>query len=214
MKNKLVSVCIPVYKSEDTIKSAIESVLVQTYKNIELIVVDNCSPDTTWQIIDSFDDPRIKKYRNDTNLGMLGNWNKCLEYVSGYYIHFLCGDDKISPDCIELKVKAMEQEEDIALAFSASDVVNESGKKLMTRRFAKTDCVVDGVKLAKKSFVSGRNIYGEPSNVLFKTALLEKTGNFSEDTLYAATEWDMWIKLSCSGKVAFIAKSLMIYRIS
>lgn len=210
--NNLVSICIPVYNSENTIKATLESALAQSYSNIEIIVVDNCSTDNTWQIINSFSDLRIKKYKNDMNIGMAGNWNKCLLYATGVYVHFLCGDDIITHDCIEKKVILADSADDISLVFSASEIINESDKVVLTRQQFKKDCVLDGKKLAKKSF-NTKNIYGEPSNVLFKRRFVGKLGVFNVNLFYTL-DWEMWLRLSMVGKVGFVCKPLMKYRIS
>lgn len=212
MTKDLVSVCIPVFNSELTIKNTIASALCQTYTNLELVIVDNHSTDRTWEVINSITDSRIKKFQNDSNIGMTGNWNKCLEHASGEYIHFLCGDDLISPDCIEKKMSKIKENENIVMVFSASDVINENGKTVLHRAYSIKDCVLDGVKLAKKAFLF-RNIYGEPSNVLFRKNLLQKTGVFPTNVKYSI-DLDLWIRLSCQGKVAFVSEPLMKYRIS
>ena len=212
MEKDLVSVCIPVFNSELTIKNTIASALCQTYTNLELVIVDNHSTDRTWEVVNSITDSRIKKFQNDSNIGMTGNWNKCLEHASGEYIHFLCGDDIILPDCIEKKMLKIKESENIVMVFSASDVINENGKLVLHRAYSNKDCIVDGVKLAKKAFLL-RNIYGEPSNVLFRKNLLQETGVFPTNVKYSI-DLDLWIRLSCQGKVAFVSKSLMKYRIS
>ena len=74
----LVSVCVPVYNGANTIEETIKSIIDQTYKNIEIIVVDNCSTDNTVSILRAIDDERLKIYVNDSNLGMEGNWNPWL----------------------------------------------------------------------------------------------------------------------------------------
>lgn len=210
--SNLVSICIPVYNSECTIKATLDSVLKQTYSNIEIIVVDNCSTDNTWQIINSFTDSRIKKFKNDNNIGMVRNWNKCLEYATGVYVHFLCGDDLLSPTCIEKKVALADTDDDISLVFNTSEIINESDKVVLTRQQFKNDCILDGKNLAKKSFSSG-NLYGEPSNILFRREIVEKVGVFNEKLFYSI-DWEMWLRISMIGKVGYISEPLMKYRIS
>lgn len=210
--SNLVSVCIPVYNGEKTIEETVKSVLSQTYKELEIIIVDNCSTDKTWLIIDSFNDPRIKKFKNNSNIGMVGNWNKCLECATGEYVHFLCGDDILTADSIEKKVILADSDEDISLVFSASEIINEKDNVVMVRRQFRTDCVFEGKKLARKSFLS-KNLYGEPSNVLFRRSLLSKIGDFSENMFYSI-DWEMWLRLSVHGTVGYISVPLMKYRIS
>ena len=71
-----VSICIPVFNGEDTIEDTIKSAINQTYKNIEILVIDNKSTDRTAEIVSGIKDERLVFYQNDTNLGMAGNWNE------------------------------------------------------------------------------------------------------------------------------------------
>src|ERR1035438_1370812 len=105
----LVSICIPTYNTGNYIAAAIQSVLDQTYTNLEIIITDNCSTDNTIEIINSFHDPRISYFRNDHNFGVEYNWNKSLKLAKGKYLKLLCADDIIYPDCIREQVSVMEQ---------------------------------------------------------------------------------------------------------
>lgn len=101
--NPLVTIAIPAYKGR-YLYNAIESVLNQSYKNIELIVVDDCSPENLKEIVFSFKDDRIKYYRNKENLGRLNpvnNWNLCLSYAKGVFFALLCDDDVYEPSFVE-----------------------------------------------------------------------------------------------------------------
>ena len=87
MESPLVSVCIPAYNNADTILETIQSVLTQTYQNLESIVVDDRSTDDTYQVVKTFakqaGDDRLHLYQNEKNLGMAGNWNHCMELCKG-----------------------------------------------------------------------------------------------------------------------------------
>lgn len=99
----LVTIAIPAYKST-FLKEAVSSALRQTYSNIELIVVDDNSPENIDSIIQEFNDSRIYYYKNAINLGKEDpskNWNKCLEYANGEYFALLCDDDTYEPTFIE-----------------------------------------------------------------------------------------------------------------
>ena len=71
----IVSVCIPTYNGEQFVAQAVESILQQSFSDFELIIVDDCSHDATWDIVHSFADPRITVHRNEQRLGIPGNWN-------------------------------------------------------------------------------------------------------------------------------------------
>ncbi len=99
----LVSIGIPAYKSF-YLKDCINSALMQTYKNIEVIVVNDKSPDDLDSIVQSFDDNRIKYFVNEINIGksnLVANWNKCLSYAKGEFFCLLCDDDVYAPTFVE-----------------------------------------------------------------------------------------------------------------
>ena len=124
----LVSVCIPCYNAEKTIEKTILSVLNQTYSNIEIIICDNKSTDHTVQIIHSISDSRLKLYKNETNIGIVLNFQKSLSYATGQYVKMLCADDIISLDCIEKQLNAFIKNKDknISIVVSEKEVINEN----------------------------------------------------------------------------------------
>ena len=103
MNNPLVSILIPVYNREELIIKSIDSSLKQTYNNIEIIIVDNCSKDNTWKLLQDYakKDKRIKVFRNDKNIGPVLNWKRCLEEAKGEYAKLLFSDDLISDNFIK-----------------------------------------------------------------------------------------------------------------
>ena len=97
----LVSICIPMYNAEKTIGKTISSILNQKYKNIEIIIVDNCSSDASVKIIQSFNDPRLRLIQNDIHLPKgEHNWNRCFAYAKGEFMAIFHADDVYLPDMI------------------------------------------------------------------------------------------------------------------
>ena len=93
----LVTICIPTYNRAGMIGKAIESALGQTYRNIEVIVVDNASDDNTAVVVASYSDKGLTYVKNERNLGLFGNFNRCIEVATGDYLHILHSDDYIDP---------------------------------------------------------------------------------------------------------------------
>ena len=93
VKTPLVSVVIPNFNNELHLAECIESVIAQSYKSIEIIVVDDCSTDDTWNIIQEYQDPRINSWQNNVNIGEYSNRNKILDFAKGKYILYVDGDD-------------------------------------------------------------------------------------------------------------------------
>ena len=104
----LVSIVMPSYNTASYIGESIRSILAQTYTNWELIVVDDCSTDNTIEIVESFNDSRIRVIKNDENSGAAISRNYALREARGKWIAFLDSDDKWSPQKLEKQIQFME----------------------------------------------------------------------------------------------------------
>ena len=109
--NPLVSIGIPAYNAEKTIDACINSVLNQTYRNIEIIISDNCSSDSTAAICRKFADidPRINLVVQEENIGPVANFNYVLSRSTGTYFTWLAADDFKSPDFIEVNLEFLQK---------------------------------------------------------------------------------------------------------
>jgi len=96
----LVSICMPVYNAENTITETIHSILEQTYGNMEILIVDNASTDNTPSLLKEFNDPRLKIYWNDVNIGAEKNFSKAVHLASGEYIAIFHSDDLYLPEMV------------------------------------------------------------------------------------------------------------------
>jgi glycosyltransferase involved in cell wall biosynthesis len=211
----LVSICIPVYNGESFIYKTLNSAVNQTYKNLEIIIFDNCSTDKTTEIIKTFKDSRIMYHINNINCGAKNNFNKCIESANGEFILLLMADDLIKPNAIEKQVDALLNNPDVSLCISATNVINEFDDIIMKRQLCKKSLKIDGKKIAKKSVMRGRNIYGEPSCVLFRKDKSRQVGYFENvGPLYYSTDLDYWLRLSYIGDVYFINEFLSEFRVS
>ncbi len=116
----LVSILIPVYNRRELVKQAINSALAQAYQNIEIIVVDNCSTDDTYEELQACygNHSSIKLYRNDHNIGPVNNWKACLDKAKGEYVKILWSDDITGPKFIGSAVKIMEQDPTVGMVYS------------------------------------------------------------------------------------------------
>lgn len=108
-EKELVSVIMPSYNTCSFIGQSISSVLAQTYKNLELIIVDDCSADNTDEIVSGFTDKRIKYFKNDRNSGAAFCRNLALRMASGNWIAFLDSDDLWLPEKLEKQLKFMKE---------------------------------------------------------------------------------------------------------
>ncbi len=134
--NKLVSILIPVYNRENLIEETVQSALNQTYKNIEIIVVDNQSTDNTWEILQKLASQyeRIKIFQNETNIGPVRNWKRCIDEANGEYGKILWSDDLIAPEFLEKTVPYLENK-DVGFVFTGTEIFVDGTDKKIAHAF-------------------------------------------------------------------------------
>ncbi|MBB6500971.1 glycosyltransferase family 2 protein [Pedobacter cryoconitis] len=123
----LVSFVLPAYKAP-YLSQAIASIIEQSYTNWELIIVDDASPEDLRSIVNSFDDPRIRYYRNTENIGgknLVQQWNLSIGYASGDYIVLAADDDTYHPDFLETCVKLAQSYPQVDLIRAQVGIINE-----------------------------------------------------------------------------------------
>ncbi len=208
MKHPKVSVLIPTYNYGQYIKEAIDSVLVQTYKDFELIVVDNCSTDNTIEIVKSIieKDDRVKLVINETNIGMYRNFNEALFHAKGEYIKFLNSDDKFAKNLLEKFVNVLDNNSNITLVTSQRQYFGDRDDILKS----KYSGLQNGKQIAYELLKHG-NFIGEPTTTMFRRDSLN-IGMFNMDYKMFA-DFDMWFRLSNIGDVYFIPDVLSYFRI-
>lgn len=127
----LVSIVMPNYNSEKYLKATIDSVLAQTYTNWELLFVDDCSTDSSLEIVRSYNDSRIKILQNEKNSGAAVSRNYALREAKGKWIAFLDSDDLWIPEKLEKQLAYM-QNNDISFSYTDYEVIDEDNKIIST----------------------------------------------------------------------------------
>ncbi len=214
LKQPKISICIPVYNCEKFIGAAIESVLAQSYKNYELIILNNCSTDNTAKIIGKYNDSRIRVVDQKINIGAAGNWNCALRESSGKYLKILCADDIIYPDCILKQVECLESSVNrgVVLTCSRRDVIDEIGRKILTRGFRGVEGVYPGCQAIRKTLRAGTNLVGEMGAVLFRVEALPAVSDFDGEMGYVI-DLDFLCRLMLLGDIFIEPKPLCAYRV-
>ncbi|MDX8334911.1 glycosyltransferase family 2 protein [Candidatus Cetobacterium colombiensis] len=182
-KNPMVSIIIPTYKRETLIKKAIENLKKQTYKNLEIIVVNdngiennNCKERTYLEIKSYLDKKEIVYIELENNLGGALARNKGIEIAKGKYISFFDDDDEYHPDKIKLQVENFEKIQDNNIAFIKSEMdLKLDGKIIST---TKTKKYFEG-NLLKNHILNLHGIVGTIS-FLFRTDVLKEVNGFSK----------------------------------
>ncbi len=200
----LISVVIPVYNGEKTIRETLESLLNQTFKDFEAIVINDGSQDATLDVVASFKDSRIKVF-SYPNSGPSASRNRGIALASGEYISFLDADDLWTSDKLEAQLQALQAYPEAALAYSWTDFINESNQFL--RRGSYINVTGDVYKhLLLTDFLENG------SNPLVRKKALEEVGEFDE-SLTHGEDWDMWLRLAVRYPFVAVPSPQILYRV-
>ena len=129
--SKLVSIVLPVYNGAKYLRESIDSVISQTYKNWELIIVDDCSTDETADISKEYaqKDSRIRYFHNDINLRLPRNLNKGFSLAKGDYLTWTSDDNSYKPEAIEKLVNALETDQEAQFVYASCRIIDEKGEE-------------------------------------------------------------------------------------
>lgn len=219
MKNPLVSVVIPAYNRPDTLKIAINSVLEQTYPNIEIIICDDSTDNRVQEMLAPYLDSSfpIKYYKNERNL-FLENWHKCFDLASGKFINYLMDDDVFHKEKIAKMIYFYNEFDNITLVTSYRQTINESGDFLppirATAKLYEETRILDGKILGNIALTHCLNVIGEPTTVLFKKQdLTEPFGVFKGKQYSLINDLAAWLSLLSKGKAVYIPEALSYFRL-
>ena len=206
-KNPLVSVVMPTYNSEKYIAETIESVLKQTYKHFEFIIINDGSSDNTLNIIKSYakKDKRIILIDNEENLGNSRTRNKGISLSKGKYIFTQDSDDISVPNRMDDQVKFMEKNQKISVVGGYIELFDgESRKVLGIRTYPEKD-----EDLRKIIFFMSP--FAQPATMIRKSAIIE--AGLYMGRLLVSEDLDLWFRIGTYGKFANIGKILVKYRV-
>lgn len=215
----LVSVCVPTYNGEKHLRACLDSILRQTFTNFELLLIDDCSTDSTASILLEYakKDSRIRFVQNKQNLGLVANWNKCVELAHGEWIKFLFQDDLLHVHCIERMLTAANR----PIVFCRREFIFEEGTDKET---AKDYLAIPGVsdlvtnpqdinpsEIQNAVLREPRNFFGEPTAALLHRSVFERFGLFNTD-LAQFCDLEFWIRVSSSTGLSYVDESLATFR--
>ena len=201
----LISIIIPVYNGEKTIQKTIESVLQQTFKDFEIILINDGSQDSTLDVINNIKDERLRVF-SYPNAGVSTSRNRGLALARGEFISFLDADDLWTPDKLETQLKALQNNSQAAVAYSWSDWIDESGQFLRSGGHITVNGKVFEHLLVRDFIESG-------SNPLIRRQALDEVGEF-EPSVTPAEDWDMWLRLAARYHYTTVPKVQILYRIA
>jgi glycosyltransferase involved in cell wall biosynthesis len=206
----LVSVFIQTYNCGCFVTQAVESVLKQTYRNFELIVIDDGSTDDTAQLLSQYENhPQVKIHHNACNLGISPTWNMALSLCQGEFIVKLDADDFLTPDQLETVVGYFQRHPRIGLVFSGLTLLHPKGRCEPEMLFLRSRTLSRETFLPK---LLKRCVMRAPT-VFVRQECYEKLGGVIEQ-MKLHSDWEMWVRITANYPVGFIARRLGTYRLS
>jgi len=207
-----ISVCIPTYNYAHYLPLAIESILNQQFTDFELIIVDDCSQDNTEEVVGRFEyDNRLSFERNEQNLGLVANWNKCLSKARGEYIKFVFADDMLASDqALSMMASILDSDPSISLVASARHLIDSESRITQLVSHFPAGFIADGPDVIARCLKEDKNLIGEPTAVMFRRADSERE---FDERYQQIVDLEMWFHLLEKGRFAFIAEPLACFRI-
>ena len=204
MKNPKVTVLMSVYNGDKYLNEAIDSILGQTFKDFEFLIVNDGSTDKTGEILKSYNDPRIKMINNEKNIGLTKSLNKGLKLARGEYIARQDADDISMPGRLEKEIEFLEQNKSVGLVGTDYLIINEKGNVVQI-----VTCL-NGNRELKAKLLEG-NQFGHGS-VILRRECIEKVGTYREEFKFAQ-DYDFCLRIAEVYDVANISEPLYKWRI-
>jgi len=216
----LVSVVMPIYGVEKFVAEAIESVLAQTYKNFEFLIVDDVSPDNSRKICESYSDERIRIITHTKNRGLAGARNSGIRQAKGEYIAFLDSDDKWTPNKLKRHVLHLNDNPKVGVSFSRSVFMNEDGENMNTYQMPKLTGITPEYLLCRNPVGNGsapvirREVFND---IAYQARLYEEVELFYFDDLFRQSEdIECWIRIAATTDwvIEGLTEPLTVYRLN
>ena len=201
-----ISVIVPVYNVESYLERCINSLLNQTYSNLEIILIDDGSTDNSLKLIKKFSDPRIRFFVNEKNSGIAQSTNRGVDESRGEYIALLDDDDEAINNRLALQVEYMEEHPDIAILGGRSIDMDENDKILSLK-----GSVRNNPKLIKAMLLFGNVDFYNGTAMIRKKFIVDNQLRY-RDGCYGMQDYRFYIESSKCGKITTLDQYLLKYR--
>jgi glycosyltransferase involved in cell wall biosynthesis len=203
MKSPRVTVLMPVYNAEQYLKSAIDSILNQTFQDFEFLIIDDGSTDTSQAIISSYTDPRIRSIHEQKNRGIAAALNKGFDLAQGEYIARMDSDDISLPHRLETQVRFMDSHSEVGV--SGTWIKKKKNWFSVTERMPTDHEHIAALLL----FV---NPLRHPT-IMLRTSVIRSQALYYSDQFPHAEDYELWTRMISLSRFAIIPKPLLLYRI-
>ena len=199
-KQPLISVLLPAYNEAKYLRRAVDSILAQTYKDFELILLDDGSTDETWEIIEEYDDPRLRKVRLDRR-GFTAALNHGLSISRGEYIARMDADDESLPERLAKQATFLNTHPEISIVGTAYYKYDALRNEQFIRRHPSTDQEIRQAMALYHPICHG--------TVMFRKNVINKIGGYGD--LPTASDLELWLRAARYFKFANLNEPLYIY---
>lgn len=211
-KSPVISVIMPVYNGEKYLRAAIDSVLGQTYRDYEFIIINDGSRDGTQNIIDSYQDPRIVTVVQE-NMGVARSLNKGLSMAKGEYIRRHDADDVSLPQHLEKQVLFMEEHPEYALISDQIAYMTDRGKRAIKYRNPRQDFFKGRpfVDVDYNTYTRYRPVIH--ATVLMRTRVVQELGGYRTGFL-TSEDVDLWLRILDKHRIAVLNQCMYFVRLN
>jgi glycosyltransferase involved in cell wall biosynthesis len=211
--NPLVSYCIPAYNHARYVEACLDSILAQSYPHIEVVVIDDCSTDSTYEIIRTFNDPRVRAQRNPINVGPGETVNRCMRMACGEFIAFSGSDDVHLRDKTAIQVEHLLANPQVDAVFCTPDFIGPQGEPLSRSKHPDLPVFpafnANRVVMFQELLRRG-NFLLAPS-VIVRRSVVDRVG-FFDPGLIQLQDYDYWLRIVVGGDLLILDQPLIQYR--
>ncbi len=195
----MISIILPVYNGADYLDESIQSVLHQTHTDFELIIVDDCSTDTSGEIAQKYaaQDKRVTYYRNDVNLKLPASLNRGFSLAKGDYLTWTSCDNVYKPNALEVMARELDSDHDLGLVYASMDIIDEQSM------------VVNTLEAGEPSDLIFRNVVG--ACFLYCAKIAQEVGEY-DVSLFLCEDYEYWLRIAEASKIKSISDNLYLYR--
>ena len=205
-KTPIISIVMPVYNGEKYLKEAIDSILNQTYKYFEFIIINDGSTDRSEEIILSYADSRIRYIKNETNLKLIKTLNKGIQLSEGEYIVRMDADDISLPNRLLLQIDFMQKNPNVGLCSGNAISIGPEGNIISGKWW-------DTNNLPIKWLLIWENPIAHPTIMLRKETLLTNKLSYDTRKLHAE-DYELWCKMAHFTNIERLNDIILKYRVS
>ncbi len=209
----LVSIIVPVFNGEKYLRESLDSIVAQTYRNVEILVMDDASTDSTPEIIKSYGD-QINSVRQSQNKGQFGNVNDGVSLAKGKYTAIYHADDVYDPKIVEREVEFLENNAEVGAVFCCDIFINAEGRKYnrltVPKEFQSQSCfdyqtILNGILRHKNSFLP-------TPGAMVRSSVYKELGTFRGAEFQIAADMEMWLRISRKYQIGILHEYLFSYR--